>query len=468
MTNENFHTTLASSLRDLAGKPMNWVDNNTAIIIMHGIGNALPLETVDTFARGIIYCYRDVFGPAVTLEHVMLSKECKQQTWYDNVIRIKHANSSYHIDIYEYYWADLAEDKATWNDMNSWLRGVVRGAKIFYDRNAMFGKEYKDKSPFFDSDTGEFITWKYNFFLTTMSRLFMAVDITTDGLIKFLSFIPFLGGIAAKLLKSKLDSSLHNITNVIGDVVVYNVTDPKSKFYSVRRAIRNGALDALRYLIEKPDNPYFSMEEEKELLKKNSIHRDAYREKLEDQSPAYPNVIVAGHSLGSQVAYDAINSLNNMMNQGEISNYDRRGKCLWGKRSGICNQLKGFITFGSPLDKIIFFLRENVPYNQYLRQQLLDQFHSFKIHNPNKRNNESTNKNYVPLEPVLKSLFDDVQWRNYYDNKDYISGGLDYYGMLTNIDCRFKAGKMGFTHSNYWDCKDFYEDIIFHFLQPQP
>lgn len=467
MKNENAHTTLASSLRDFAGKPISWVDNNTAIIIMHGIGNALPMETVDNFARGIIHCYRDAFGQAVTLEHVMLSKEYKQQTWYDNVIRIRHADSSNYIDVYEYYWADLAEDKATWNDMNTWLRGVVRGAKQFYDRNAMFGKEYKDKSPFFNSTSGEFIEWKYNFFLTTMSRLFMAIDITTDGLIKLLSFIPFFGGIAARLLKSKLDSSLHSITNIIGDVVVYNVTDPKSKFYSVRRAIRNGALDALRYLVEKPDNSGFSMEELKADLKKGRMHKNDYYEKLEAQSPAYPNIIVAGHSLGSQVAYDAINSLNIMMNQGEIANYDRRGKCLWGKKKGVCDQLKGFITFGSPLDKIIFFLRENVPDSQYLRQQLLDQFHNFKIHNPNASNNESTNKNYVTLAPVLKSLFEEVQWRNYYDNKDYVSGGLDYYGLLTNIDCRFKAAKSGFTHSDYWECHGFYEDIVYHFLQPQ-
>jgi len=400
------------------------------------------------------------------LHHVISSRDRNKVLWYDNIVRIRKAGSDHHIDVYEYYWADLAQDKATWNDMNSWLRGVVQGAKTFYDRNASFGQDYKDKSPFFHSTTGKFIEWRYNFFLTTMSRLFMAVDITTDGLIKLLSFIPFFGGLAARLLKSKLDSSLHSITNVIGDVVVYNVTDPKSKFYAVRHTIRSGALDALRYLIEKPAHDFPGFNDLSANDGKGKMRKDAYYDLLADQEPAYPNILVAGHSLGSQVAYDAINNLNVLINQGKLANYLSDGCCKWGNKKKISCQLKGLVTFGSPLDKIIFFLRENVPDKQYLRQQLLDQYHGFKIHNPNANNNELTNRGYLRITPVLTSLLNDLQWRNYYDNKDYISGGLDYYGELTNVDCHFKTGKFAFTHSNYWECKGFYEDIIYHFLQP--
>ena len=90
--------------------------------------------------------------------------------------------------------------------------------------------------------------------------------------------------------------------------------------------------------------------------------------------------LVAGHSLGSQVAYDCINKLNLLINQEQIEHYNYRAECTLLKYKGlkIDNQLSGFITFGCPLDKIIFFLRENVPDNEYVRQQMLDHFHGFQ------------------------------------------------------------------------------------------
>jgi hypothetical protein len=34
------------------------------------------------------------------------------------------------------------------------------------------------------------------------------------------------------------------------------------------------------------------------------------------------------------------------------------------------------------------------------------------------------------------------------------------------VDCQFKAGMFGFTHSDYWSCDAFYKDIFIHFLNP--
>ncbi len=435
------HQFEANAEEPLRKKSLNddirWVENDTAILVIHGIGNQLPLETLDQFGRGIIKTYKKNFQDEISISHQLIDKsDNRGGVWFDNILRISKKGSEHTIDIYEYYWANYSEDKATWRDINSWIQGVVSGAKSFYKRNAQLGYQYKDKSPFFDSKTGAFNAGTYNFFISVASKIILALDAIIRGFIWLISRIPFLGGLAESLLQSYADNAIQGLTNVIGDVVVYNVSDPKSKFYTVKKKIQEGAVHSLRFLIER-----------------NKV----------DQ-PFYPSVLVAGHSLGSQVAYDAINRINLLVNQNQIKGYDKDG--INDKtKAHISKHLKGFITFGCPLDKIIFFLRENVPDDQYIRQQFLDHFNGFKQRDINFNNNPSSNQNYIKANSGLKRHLEDIQWRNYYDGHDYVSGGLDYYRGLTNIDCQFKSGRFGFTHSNYWDCEEFYQDIIIHFLK---
>lgn len=379
------------------------------------------------------------------------------------MLRIKNEESETYIDIYEYYWAGYTEDKASWDELNKWLRGVVDGAKTFYKKNAALGEEYKDKSIFFDSKTGDFNANIYHIFISSVAKLFMAIDITLEFLIKVIGFIPFLGGFASKLMEKLSSTFIHNLTNVIGDVAIYNVVDPKSKFYCVRSQIADGAVAALRYLVEKTSDTV-QLNDLEDDLKSKRISAGDYEAGLKTLDAYYPSVLVAGHSLGSQVAYDAINKLNLLTNEGNIKTYTKKAISKLKSGNTIDKQLKGFITFGSPLDKIIFFLRENVPDSNYIRQQIVNHYHGFKLRSVDHHNNEFSNKEYVKAECGLVRYLEDVQWRNYYDNKDYVSGGLDYYTGLTNVDCHFKSRKLDFTHSNYWDCPDFYRDIIVHYL----
>jgi hypothetical protein len=442
-------THLLSELK-LDDQDIQWVKQDTAILIVHGIGNQMPIETLDQFGRGLVKVLRKKFNKAISLHHYIVPKDDNVKGyWMDNVLRISMEGQSHHIDIYEYYWAHYTEDQASWSDMNNWLEGVVRGAKAFYKRNAEIGKIYKDTSTFFDSKTGEFKVTRYRLFVSAISKTLL----TIDGIIRFfiwaLSLLPLFGRFASSLLKRYTHSFIRKFTNVLGDVVVYNVIDPKTKFYDVRRKIQEGGIKALRYIIERT-------KEEK-------------GKSPEEQSLFYESVIVAGHSLGSQVAYDAINQLNLLVNQEKISNYNKDGKCTLKNREDkmISDQLSGFITFGSPLDKIVFFLRENVPDNEYIRQQVLRQFHCFKIRDLDFMNNEKSNEAFVPVVGSVHRFLDKIRWRNYFDNTDYVSGGLDYFDDVTNIDCEFKAGKFGFTHSDYWTCDGFYKDILINYLKPK-
>jgi hypothetical protein len=431
---------------------IQWVKQDTAILVIHGIGNQMPLETIDQFGRGLMKVLKREFDDDIALQHYIVPKDNGDQGfWMDNVLRITKKGSDFHIDIYEYYWAHYTEDKASWSELNSWLEGVVKGAKAFYQKNATIGYFYKDRSMFFDSKTGAFNVMNYRIFISAISKTFITFDALARFFLWILSMIPLLGSIAGTLVKRYSQSYIRKFTNVLGDVVVYNVVDPKTKFYDVRKKIQEGAIKALSYILERT---------------KDEGESSVNAKSVEEKRLYYDSVIVAGHSLGSQVSYDAINLLNLLINQGKIKHYDNNGKCTLNSRKGksISDQLTGFVTFGSPLDKIIFFLRENVPDGEYIRQQILSQYHGFKIRNLNFMNNQNSNKAYIHIDGSLRRHLDGIKWRNYFDNTDYVSGGLDYFDDVVNIDCQFKASKFGFTHSDYWICDAFYKDIVINFL----
>jgi hypothetical protein len=456
MLSESLEPNKTNLLRNLVyDEDLQWVTKSTAILVVHGIGNQMPIETIDQFGRGLMKVLKREFDDDITLEHLVVPKDNGDNGyWMDNVLRIAKKGSDCYIDIYEYYWAHYTEDQASWSELNSWLEGVVKGAKAFYQKNATIGYFYKDHSIFFDSKTGAFNVMNYRIFISAISKTFLTIDAIARFFLWVLAMIPLLGSIAGTLVKKYSQSYIRKFTNVLGDVVVYNAVDPKSKFYNVRKKIQDGAVKSLTFIIERT----------KEDKEKNDPSGKATEPS--DKSLYYESVIVAGHSLGSQVSYDAINLLNLMINQGKIAHYNEAGKCTLKNRTGksIADQLRGFITFGSPLDKIVFFLRENVPDNEYIRQQILSQYHGFKIRNLNFMNNHNSNKAYVPIAGSLKRYLDGIKWRNYFDNTDYVSGGLDYFDDVVNIDCQFKAGKFGFTHSDYWTCDAFYKDLVINFL----
>jgi hypothetical protein len=424
--------------------PVAWVNENTAIMVVHGIGHQKPNETLDLFSRGLIEKYQALCREKLRVSHKIETIERDGSVGFQNVIRVQNPESEFHIDIYEYYWAYCTEDKATMSDINSWLHGVVQGAKKFYQRNAHLGKKYEDSSPFFKN--GEFIAWKYDLFLNFFAKSYMLINGIVSLLLKLLALVPFVGALAEKALQSYMQKGIYRLTNLLGDIAIYNVLDEKSKFYSVRVQILEGATRSLKNLIEKKEGDRL----------------------------AYTSILLAGHSLGSQIAYDTMNRINLLANLGQLRNYDTNGFFVPGDTIDgshtiikLSDQIKGFITFGSPLDKIVFFLRQHIADHQYLWQQITDNYHCFKQRQWN-------NLTYSPEQTIssgIKRLLDDIPWFNYYDGDDIISGGLDYFINVVNVDCKintvgqFKSNrKERFTHSHYWHCRNFYEDIIRNML----
>lgn len=422
-------------------RPFKWIEYDTAILVVHGIGNQLPMETIDQFGKGLVKqlkaCYERTTGQSFfehfVVEHVIVNKKADEgaRDWFDNVVRIRKRDdlTAPAIDIYEYYWAYYTEGKADWSDINQWLQGVVKGADKFYKRNMDFAKAAGDRSllTYYQGQTN----WKYFLFIRLIAQVVVGGRLLIDFIVKLLSLVPVLGSLIGSFVSNYITREKNAIANILGDVIVYNVTDTKSKYYAVRREILDGAVRAIKFLLEKKKSVAEAVQ---------CFEQDAY-----------PSVIVAGHSLGSQVSYDALNRINFLINKNGI-------KCR-----SVGDKLKGFVTFGCPLDKIAFFLRENIPDEQFVRQQLLNNFLGFKQKDWNAGVVQP--EDFFQIENTLVKNLEQVKWRNYYDEKDYVSGNLDYYSGLTNIDCQFdRKGFFAFTHGDYWTCDLFYQDFIIEFL----
>jgi len=208
----------------------------------------------------------------------------------------------------------------------------------------------------------------------------------------------------------------------IGDVAVYTNANAKAKNFLVRRAILAGSTNAVIRLLQ-----------EKNVAQAND---------------PYDQVIVAGHSLGSVIAYDTLNQLLN-------KRYSREDQIVGYVPSKTkvtqdeLNKVLGLITFGCPLDKVHYFFRENVPAHQAIRAQLLQFLQSFR----------KTPSNYdyglYRLQRYDAGGLNSVLWLNAWSKQDPVSGALHFYTGLTRRHFKYKIPI--YAHLSYWEDLRFYE-----------
>jgi len=453
--------------------PHSWIKENTATLIIHGIGNQNPLETLDSFGRGLIETYWNELGynkSDFTITHkVAVKSNADGHKWFDNFIRISKNGDTTYLDIYEYYWANLTQNKVSMRDIQSWIADVVRQAKKFYEENVTMQENSADtkfttKSSEKDKHSKEskvkFKGFRYKIFLMVVSLVIPFINWLL-GLPRWLakSAIFTSLGISAifdKFAKWFEDTLSTKMANVIGDIVVYNTADEKCSLYEIRKNILAGAVESIRYLIEPRAN--------------------GKRE--------YGKVLLAGHSLGTQIVYDAINRINHLVNFDDIEGVGSDGILLDKDGNPDANKKKvadlicGLVTFGSPLDKIAFFLREHVQRENILMLQIINDYHSFR-----QRDwfNIDELQQQIPVRQSIVRLFEEIPWHNYFDKRDYVSGPLDFYDNVININCDFasktlkkkeggkvvelKSRAFSFTHLWYWSDPAMFKDIIGNFLR---
>lgn len=109
----------------------------------------------------------------------------------------------------------------------------------------------------------------------------------------------------------------------------------------------------------------------------------------------YQHIAIVGHSLGSVIAYDTLNSL---MNDDALSKNPLR----------VCSRTTVFETFGSPLDKIAFMFTIQGKDTFQVREQLAE-----------------------VVQPLIQNYgaFRQLAWINVHTKNDIISGPLTFYDL---------------------------------------
>jgi hypothetical protein len=396
----------------------------TAFIIIHGVGEQIPYETVDHFARNLIKHFEGQSLPIegqslpIMLEHLIAKRRLPNgNPWIESFVRLTSAElqPDDFIDVHEYYWAADTENQISVQEVLQWAEQTLEGTIAFYSREE---NQSELKNIWEENNWNKFFTYRLRpltIFLRVFNILYPWLRLLVYILLLLLS--PFLQGRflqPAWKLSRKLVTPL--LVNFVGDVAIYTTTNVKSPYQKIREQILAESLTLLKAI-------------------------------LKDKEANYDQVIIAGHSLGSCIAYDTLNLLCI-----EASLSKDQGKSL------LVDKITGLITFGSPLDKMAFFFRETAQQHQYIRQRILEHLSSFRVKPLNIHPTP-----YLTKNPV-KCQLEKVCWVNYYHSQDPISGHLDYYDNLKNVLLDYETSWGEKAHLGYWTDPHFYKDIAQRFL----
>lgn len=250
----------------------------------------------------------------------------------------------------------------------------------------------------------------------------------------------------------------------LADVALYTTADENSAFFATRANILKEATRRLRFLLRNRE---------------------------------YASVAIAGHSLGSVIAYDAINwlrteaqlprivgareALNELAeltkrlpaehvtaakvaldrleraaNGGAIEPKGGAG----GRSEGALTapiapddltKLRTLITFGSPLNKVLYFFRTKVKVYETIRGHIIQELYGFR-QLPDLLTRDPT------IRDLTESPPDTLYWLNVYSPMDPVSARLVFYDRVD--ERRHWYLLWGKCHVNYWHDGKFYEEVL--------
>ncbi|MGD9100246.1 MAG: hypothetical protein PVF45_07170 [Anaerolineae bacterium] len=354
-----------------------WPRKDTAFVVIHGAGAHRPFKRLDDFVRGFWQVLQGP-NPNVQWRHKLQRHEGWIESYVSLAVEGKPA-----LDFYEYYWDCYMDHEINLVDVIRWFDLVSSGAKKFYRAKP------EDRGP----RAGEYL------------KLLGPVGRLLGGLYRLrITRIPVLGT-SLTLFLNRLS---RRVVELAGDVVIYVEADVRSQNYAIRQKVLRGAVEELKLLLE---------------------------------AGRYDQVIVAGHSLGSLISYDALNRITLDVNAG----------------GGIplkeAQKIAGLVTFGSPLDKVAFFFHQHTRDQEYVRRQILAHLHAFKRRLPPGKQNP------VSIDNPIQHRMDQIQWLNFYHPRDPVSDSLVAYQVDRNIACDAPVRGTAQAHEAYWTWDGMYEAI---------
>ncbi len=307
-----------------------WPEKNTAILVIHGAGPHQLFEVGDKFVRGFHAELEDKNeGKKISIKHRLLKRE-EEGGWVQNYISLSLPDKKPTLDIYEYFWDIFMVHGTSLGDMVRLLNRASEGARLFYEQNRdLAEKALEAEVPYFRLRR-LFGRGKVEFgpgaYLKILGRLgtFLSGLWLIPGLSRLVLFLANIQPlpIVNRAVRVVLGRVEELVRDLAGDVICYLDQDPRSDHHETRQKIINGAVQEIKQLIN---------------------------------GKRYERIIVAGHSLGSVIAYDALNRV--------IQEANADGREAFQKDA---DKIRGLVTFGSPLDKIALCFWKDAP-NQGIR-----------------------------------------------------------------------------------------------------
>lgn len=416
-----------------------------AVVIIHGMGEQQPMETLRGFANSII---PDIVNSGNPYREKFYVKPDSLSELFD-LRRITAIVDNVKADFYEYYWAHLMRG-STNSDTLNWIAGLFRRIRYVPARLRLIHSVL------------------LFLFLATIAALVYIIKEHPQSLQKLLAYFALGAGIGYFVLRA-LRAVVSTISiNILGDAARYFTPKPGNVIN--RQQIRQEGLTLLHKLHGRmPDGTF---------------------------KPYYDRVIIVAHSLGSVIAYDLVSILWSNYNSRfdkslpahqtalatmeklthQIKTATKTGtltlqdlKVYEDARTTLRNasmeagnpwRISDFITMGSPLSHAQLLMARGKNALDLLQKErqfptcppILEAQHTLSYKISLKFSDKNTEEIKVPHHAALFAL---TSWTNIWFKNDYVGGPMKQsFGQAVNdigLSSKTRPVFPFLSHTSYWD-----------------
>jgi hypothetical protein len=119
-------------------------------------------------------------------------------------------------------------------------------------------------------------------------------------------------------------------------------------------------------------------------------------------------------------------------------------------------RLQTFISFGSPLNKVLYFFRRKLAINETVRAHIINELYGFR--RLKVLNSEISEHRRPDIFCRNDSSIDELFWLNVYSPFDLISAELVFF--KGTYEYKRWYWRPGYCHLNYWYDREFYEEVL--------
>lgn len=493
----------------------------TALLVIHGIGEQNPYETLDQVARGFVAYFRAQHHiPSLRPERI------RHEDWTEVALHLDFPEAAStrglrRLTVCEFYWAPYTEGKATYRGVLSWLVGTVFTPLRYLADNLLALLDTRERN------SGWRVAWLLAREVGRALFVYVPFLLLLGGVVVLfaLGITPVSQASRAFAAAARREPSLFALAGValcfaLALVLALFVVRELWQWWrrptpSIERTAevawvlmavalaigfciggmwiaRAGQVDLAVYaaIVLRPSHlwlavwigllfvlrrvlvdyvgdvaVYVTADAKQASYEARTAILKASTKALTQLLRRHDRVIILGHSLGSVIAYDTINELLSRVwaapDPAVPPAAETAGKAELAK-------LEGLVTFGSPLDKVYYFFREHVASDQAVRAQILSFLYSFRRGYSGRTYGDY--KFTYPASPqgpdpsAFPELGPVFRWLNVWSPMDPVSGPLHFYRLADADRVRRWYWLWGFAHLAYWNDQRLYGAIAERFL----